>query len=345
MFEFAISQQRRHTPSRRTVASWIGSCLAHLLAIEILIAFPSLLGPGLAHWFRSSRTGKDSSQEQIIWRTVTVLRSPTAMQGPSAATLRANTYDWARAARDAMKSPPIRISWKNEPTPNPKAAERPVSPLPSTSEPAESARRAAEAAAAAAAAAAASGGSAQEESATGPGRVVYLPAPSPAVEPRQIPRQVPAAAGAPPAALPPPASKVDPSKEPPPSAPTTQQASAGTQVFENKQQALQSEGSGFFDTKGFPLGQYATAVIERVKGNWSIPSNLRNSRGRTTVVFFIGKDGRYTGAQIVKSSGITSLDLAALNAVLISNPFPPLPPGFPGNQIGAKFVFAYNEQQ
>ncbi len=344
MFEFAISQQRRHTPSRRTIASWIGSCLAHLLAIEILIAYPSLLGPGIAHWFRATRIGNDTKEERIIWRTVAVLRSPTAMEGPSAATIRANTYDWTRAARDAMKSPPIHISWKNVPTPQLKAAEQPVSPPPSTNGPAEAAQRASEAAAAAAAAAAA-GGAAPQEAPAGPGRVVYLPAPAPAVEPRQIPKQAPAVAGTSPAVLPPPASRTDSSKEPPPSVPASQQASAGTQVFESKQQALQSEGSGFFDTKGFPLGPYASAVIERVKGNWSIPSNLRNSRGRTTVVFFIGKDGRYTGAQIVKSSGITSLDLAALNAVLVSNPFPPLPPGFPGSQIGAKFVFAYNEQQ
>ena len=340
MFDFAISQQKTRTPSRRTIASWIASCLAHFLAIEILIAYPSLLGPGIAHWFRSPHLGREEKSEQIIWRTVTVLRSSTAMQGPSAAALRANAYDWAKAAREAMKSPPIRISWKNEPTapvPQPKAGTPPSSPSPGTREPAETDQNPADAAAGIAA-----GGAAEPDSPAGPGRVVYLPAPAPDVEPRQIPKKAPAATSAAPATPPP---KVDSSSEPPAPAPGSQQASAATQIFESKQQALQSEGTGFFDTKGFPLGQYATAVIEKIKGNWSIPSNLRNSRGRTTVVFFIGKDGRYTGAQIVKSSGITSLDLTALNAVLISNPFPPLPPGFPGNQIGAKFVFAYNEQQ
>jgi TonB family protein len=343
MFDFAISQQQRHTPSRRKVVSWVASCLVHVLAIEVLIAYPSLLGPGIAHWFRASRIGRESKEEQIIWRTVAVLRNPTAMQGPSTSTLRANTYDWARAAREAMKSPPIRISWKNEPTPRPKAEPQPPSPSLGIRESSEAARVASEAAAAAAAAA--GSGAVQQEPPAGSGRVVYLPAPAPVAEPRQIPRQAPTSAGTTPGALPPPVPKPDSNREPPAPTPASQQASAATQVFENKQQALQSEGSGFFDTKGFPLGQYASAVIERVKGNWSIPSNLRNSRGRTTVVFFIGKDGRYTGAQIVKSSGITSLDLAALNAVLISNPFPPLPPGFPGSQIGAKFVFAYNEQQ
>jgi TonB family protein len=116
-------------------------------------------------------------------------------------------------------------------------------------------------------------------------------------------------------------------------------------VFDSEQKAIQAEGSGLFDTKGFPLGDYADTIVERIRGNWYIPSNLRNSQGRTTVIFYIGKDGRYTNAHIVMSSGSTSLDLAALNAVLVSNPFPPLPAGFPGEQVGAKFVFKYNEGQ
>jgi protein TonB len=336
MFDFAISKQQKHPPSRRTVYSWILSCLAHLLAIELLIAFPSLLGPGIAHWFRASRLGREDNSEQIIWRTVTVLRSPTAMEAPSAGTLR------AKAAREAMKPPPIRVAWKNEPRAVPPPAPK-ISPPPVSLPPGSVAGIAetAQSGTGSAAGAAVSG----PDSPVGPGRVVYLPAPAPDVEPRQVPKKVPAVASTPSAAPPPPAPKVSPASEPSTAAPVTQQAKAPTQIFENKDQALKSEGTGFFDTSGFPLGQYATAVIEKVKGNWSIPSNLRNSRGRTTVVFFIGKDGRYTGAQIVKSSGITSLDLAALNAVLTSNPFPPLPPGFPGNQIGAKFVFAYNEQQ
>jgi TonB family protein len=135
--------------------------------------------------------------------------------------------------------------------------------------------------------------------------------------------------------------------EPPQTAAAKPQAGARStaQVFDTQQKAIQAEGSGLFDTKGFPLGDYAEAIIQRIKGNWYIPSNLRNSQGRTTVIFFIGKDGRYTNAHIVTSSGSTSLDLAALNAVLVSNPFPPLPSGFPGERVGAKFVFSYNERQ
>ena len=115
-------------------------------------------------------------------------------------------------------------------------------------------------------------------------------------------------------------------------------------VFENEQSAIRTEGSGLFDTKGFPLGDYAQLIIERIKGNWFIPSNLRNSQGRSTLIFFIEKDGQVSGLRIVAPSGSDSLDLAALNSVLVTK-FPPLPRGFPGEHVGAKFIFSYNERQ
>jgi TonB family protein len=70
-----------------------------------------------------------------------------------------------------------------------------------------------------------------------------------------------------------------------------------------------------------------------------IPSNLRNSDEFTTIVFFIDRDGQHFDIQIVDSSGNSSLDLTAMNAILNSNPFPPLPPGFPGDHVGVKYIF------
>ena len=124
-----------------------------------------------------------------------------------------------------------------------------------------------------------------------------------------------------------------------------EQSQSPPQVFRDRESAIRSQGTGFFDTEGFPIGDYATIVIERVKGNWLIPSNLRNSQGRTTIIFFIGRDGQYLDAQIVVPSGSPSLDIAALSAIIGSNPFPPLPDGFPSDRVGAKFVFSYNERQ
>ena len=75
------------------------------------------------------------------------------------------------------------------------------------------------------------------------------------------------------------------------------------------------------------------------------PFKFRNSQGHTTVVFFIDKDGRYTDARIISSSGNYSLNMAALNAIINSNPFPPLPQGFPGDHVGVRYIFSYNEPQ
>ena len=114
-------------------------------------------------------------------------------------------------------------------------------------------------------------------------------------------------------------------------------------MFENEQKAIRSSESGFFDTKGFPLGEYASLIVERIKAKWNIPSHLQSFQGHTTVLYYIDKNGRYENARIVTSSGSNSFDIAALMAVIESAPFPPLPQGFPGNHIGHKLVFRWNE--
>jgi TonB family protein len=169
---------------------------------------------------------------------------------------------------------------------------------------------------------------------------VYLPPPD-NTQPRQIPKKVAETAEkTEPAPNPtPPNSTTDTGQRPPTPSPGKEQP----KVFPDQKSALRTEGSGLFDTKGFPLGEYARAVIERIKGKWSIPSNLRQSQGRSTLIFFIEKDGTVSNLRIITSSGSQSLDLAALSAILDSKPLPPLPGGFPGEHVGAKFVFSYNE--
>ncbi len=114
---------------------------------------------------------------------------------------------------------------------------------------------------------------------------------------------------------------------------------------ENQQNTTRVQGMTLFDTKGFNLDDWAKLIEEKVKGYWEIPSDLRDSHGSTTVLFYISKDGRPLNARIEVSSGNGRLDLAALGAVVAANPFPPLPQGFPSDRVGARFVFAYNERK
>ncbi len=318
------------------------SCLAHVAALALISAYPELLTPGLNRWLRIPIT--IGPQSELRNSRIVTFVGRGVMPMPSAETLRKNTYDWNAAG--SGKNPPIVVQWDKKSGDQAEAKRAATRPVPGREEPKPAPVSPGDPGSGGQAADAGAGDAAQAgyggAAAGGGSGIVPLPSPS-ETRPAQPPPKVVDANVAPktiPDSIPPP----PPAPAPPKPAPA-QQAPAPVKVFEDEQKAIRSEGTGLFDTKGFPLGDYANMIIERIKGNWYIPSNLRNSQGRTTVIFFIGKDGRYTNAHIVTSSGSTSLDLSALNAVLVSNPFPPLPRGFPGEQVGAKFVFSYNERQ
>jgi TonB family protein len=340
MFEFAISQNRKHSPSRLFWVSAAVSLTAHAAVLIILLENPWLLGPGLSHWLhrielalRSDPKKGPTPDEE--WRMVALAADPARMRAPSAAQLRSLMPDWEKAGKSG-RMPPIQVRWKDGKVPEIETAAKLPKPTPGPKDSTPAPPTVAQSPASQPTGVAQS----DNPSEASGGTRVTIPLPAPANEPRTAPPKV--AETSPNIA---PTTIPNSVRVAPPVASATPPPNSPAQVFQDEKQALRSEGSGLFDTKGFPLGDYASAIIERVKTNWSIPSNLRSSQGRTTVVFFIGKDGRYTDAHIVTSSGSRSLDIAALNAVLISSPFPPLPRGFPGDQVGAKFVFSYNERQ
>ena len=84
------------------------------------------------------------------------------------------------------------------------------------------------------------------------------------------------------------------------------------------------------------MGDYQYLIGERIKAKWDIPSNLNDFKLKTIVFFRIDKEGRCINIRITSSSGYRSLDDAALSAVQKSDPFPPLPKGFPGEDIGVR---------
>jgi len=327
MFDFAISQHKKRRPTRLVLVSHLLSILSHIGALIILIENPGLLSTGINRWLQQfpvivsspSVTGRES-------RIVTFM--PPRMEEPSQATM--------QTIHPFGSPPPVRVRWGPNEIAN-LGVEKPVpavKPVPGKEEP----KPQGEANTTENPASPAAGGepSGAGAAASGmPGRIVPLP--PPVTAPKEVPKNIEAASNAAPTSIP--NTPAAPKPTPPPA------AQAPPQVFENQQQAIRSQGSGLFDTKGFPLGEYASAIIERIKGNWSIPSNLRHAQGHTTVIFYIDKNGQFTGLSIVGSSGSSSLDYAALSAVIGSNPFPPLPKGFPGDHIGAKFVFSYNERQ
>jgi TonB family protein len=98
-----------------------------------------------------------------------------------------------------------------------------------------------------------------------------------------------------------------------------------------------------FDTKWYDWGAYAAEMIRRIKLHWDIPELARLGwKGNLTVRFYILADGRVADAKIVRYSGIPPFDNAALQAILKSSPFRPLPEDLHEEREGITITFFYN---
>ena len=103
-----------------------------------------------------------------------------------------------------------------------------------------------------------------------------------------------------------------------------------------------------FDTTWYDWGPYAEEMIRRIKLHWEIPELARLGwKGRLTIRFFIMADGRVEAARIMAKSGVPPFDFAALQAILKSDPFRPLPKDLlaqvPGkDREGITVTFFYN---
>jgi TonB family protein len=322
MFEYAIGHYQKHPPSRRLLASWVISVLGHAAAVLILYLYPQLLQGGTYNWFRQPPLTPAQSHTPK-WRNLTFVAK---MEIPPPEELKKYVYDWNQKKKTEGTLPPIRINLPrgimeelSAPLPIPRPTIPGNPPVTATTTPAVT-----PATIPAADGARKETTEAKKPAITGP----------PDVAPKQIPKGVTDATQ--------------------PSGTTATSASAGTsqpgsrgagaQNARDPNQQVSAQG-GLFDTKGFPLEEYANLIRELVKQKWLIPSNLRDYQGSVTVVFYIGKDGHITGAKIETGSGNQTLDITALSAVLQSNPLPSLPTGFPAERVGARLVFAYNQRQ
>jgi len=99
------------------------------------------------------------------------------------------------------------------------------------------------------------------------------------------------------------------------------------------------------DPMGVDFRPYLLRILTMVRRNWQavIPESVRyGQRGRVVIQFAIRKDGQVPKLVIATSSGADALDRAAVAGISASNPFPPLPSEFKGDQIRVQFSFLYN---
>ena len=99
------------------------------------------------------------------------------------------------------------------------------------------------------------------------------------------------------------------------------------------------------DTRGVDFGPYLARLVFSVRRNWYmvIPEVARlGKKGRVVIVFDILRDGRVLKLYLVGPSGTLPLDRAALAAIKMSIPCPPLPEEFSGDHLRLQFTFLYN---
>jgi protein TonB len=97
-------------------------------------------------------------------------------------------------------------------------------------------------------------------------------------------------------------------------------------------------GGARFDQPGFDYPYYVRQMVGTIFTNWWKPT--RDVPTYAVVVHFrIARDGTISEAEVVRSSGLSFFDRAALRAILDSSPLPPLPSEFVGSDVGVSVSF------
>ena len=101
-------------------------------------------------------------------------------------------------------------------------------------------------------------------------------------------------------------------------------------------------GNGF----GSKYSWYVDAINRRISSNWLVSSvdPYVKWAPRTAVTFDILRDGSIVNLQMVKSSGITSVDRSTLRAVRESSPLPALPNQYGGDRVAVDFYFDFRRK-
>lgn len=88
---------------------------------------------------------------------------------------------------------------------------------------------------------------------------------------------------------------------------------------------------------------YFGQVRQRISANWVYPRTAGEQciEGKSLIDFDIAKDGRLEYVHLTQSSGTTILDNAALVAVKLAQPFPPVPDSVSSSGLRLRAAFCY----
>ena len=97
-------------------------------------------------------------------------------------------------------------------------------------------------------------------------------------------------------------------------------------------------GSSLEITGDFCCPEYVAIMVARIRSSWN---QNQGASGMSMIKFTIRRDGSIVDASIEKQSGTTTLDTAALRAVLGTRTLPPLPDAFPNPILPVHLNFEY----
>ncbi len=164
------------------------------------------------------------------------------------------------------------------------------------------------------------------------------PAPQPAAPPKPETTQAPSQGSQPSAASQP--SNPQVASAPPPSLLRPPAGGGG----------LQGGGRAGVEGEPIPLDtpepkyqDYFNKIRERIKANWIYPyeAGSRGIEGDLSIEFVIAKDGHLQFIELRRSSRVLILDNAALNAVKLAQPFPPVPDDLAKQALAINGLFVY----
>jgi TonB family protein len=116
--------------------------------------------------------------------------------------------------------------------------------------------------------------------------------------------------------------------------------------FDNRQANFSVEEPAILsDTLGVDFGSWLRLVYYRVRDNWHavIPELIRSgTKGKVVIIFDIHSNGRIDNLQVVRSSGLSPYDRAAVSSLKLSEPFPSFPHAFKGQSLTLQFSYLYN---
>ncbi|MCX8160082.1 MAG: TonB C-terminal domain-containing protein [Candidatus Saccharicenans sp.] len=94
----------------------------------------------------------------------------------------------------------------------------------------------------------------------------------------------------------------------------------------------------------YNIKPWAERVVNLVQSRWILPQlSVMPKNKNVALILLVDRDGQLQSLEIATSTTSEILDQAALTAVRLCAPFPPLPEDFPGKSLEFYLVFTYHD--